>query len=289
MALGQRRQRSELSDNEISSIEQRHGAASFLSLKEVSVAAGLNTEQHVAFCLARSQLLMDFKEGVAGGPRRGLPQHIILHGQAGTGKSRVLSCLTTLCESWRQSESLMLMAPTGLAAANIGGQTVQSAVRFGPWSVRTGVGGNALPKRQEQELLTKWTPVRMVAIVEMSMVDTQLLHQIHARLQLVKGSTDDFGGINIVLSGDLTQLPPIVRQPLYMPFKKVRPGAVVEIDGHGLYLLFKKAVMLERNMRAAVDPDWTDVLSRMRLGVSMSADRAFLRGLSGFRERLQVG
>ena len=54
VALGQRRQRSELSDNELSSIEQRHGAAAFLSLEEVSVAAGLNTEQHVAFCLAGS-------------------------------------------------------------------------------------------------------------------------------------------------------------------------------------------------------------------------------------------
>ena len=154
--------------------------------------------------------------------------------------------------------------------------------------MRTGAGGNALPKRREQELLTKWAPVRIVAIDEMSMVDTQLLHQIHARLQLVKGSTDDFGGIHIVLSGDLTQLPPIVRQPLYMPSKKVRPGGVVENDGHCLYLLFKNVVMLERNMRAAVDPEWTDILSRMRLGVSTSADRAFLRGLSGSRERLQV-
>lgn len=289
-ALRKRHQLEDVPAPELAGILSRHEASSFLSLEDVSVSAGLNAEQHVSFCMAGEVLLKDFRDGVSGRERSSESLRMILHGEGGTGKSRVLSCLTTLCKSWQRSRALVLLAPTGIAAANIGGQTLHSATGLGSWQPKAGStkSGLGASKRKLDELIKKWASVRMVAIDESSMMDKELLNAVDRRLQLVKEDGHACGGLHVVLCGDFTQLPPVVGQPLYNAAKKTGVRGVAEQAGYDLYRSFCAVVVLTKNMRAAADPEWAGVLKRMRLGSGTRSDSAFLRGLVGTPERLQV-
>lgn len=128
-------------------------------------------------------------------------ENIFLTGEAGTGKS-------TLLQYFRQvtKKNVVVLAPTGVAALNVGGQTVHSFCGFGPDITLAKVkrGGSWSPKKR---LLAK---VDTIVIDEISMVRADLLDCVDKFLQLngTRGHIP-FGGIQMIFIGDLFQLPPV--------------------------------------------------------------------------------
>jgi hypothetical protein len=130
---------------------------------------------------------------------------VFLTGKAGTGK-------TTFLQSLRQTskKKLAIVAPTGVAAINAGGMTIHSffQLSFAPVIPGT-LGQDSFYSAEKRELLQT---LELLIIDEVSMVRPDTLDQIDLILRNVKGSPHPFGGVQLLLIGDLSQLSPINRE-----------------------------------------------------------------------------
>ena len=139
--------------------------------------------------------------------------NIFITGKAGTGKS-------TLLQYFRDHtiKNVVILAPTGVAAVNIKGQTIHSFFRFKPDITPEGV--SAIKIRRTQKAL--YQKVDTIIIDEISMVRADLLDCIDAFLRLHgKNRIAPFGGVQLVFIGDLYQLPPVVPRDEQDIFKNV--------------------------------------------------------------------
>lgn len=126
-------------------------------------------------------------------------EHLFITGKAGTGKS-------TLLDLFRRttSKNVVILAPTGIAALKVHGQTIHSFFKFPPRLI--------LPSD------IKYTPslkrivnkLEILILDEISMVRADILDGINRILQLHRNNSKPFGGIRLVAFGDIYQLPPIV-------------------------------------------------------------------------------
>ncbi|MBF0594389.1 MAG: AAA family ATPase [Candidatus Omnitrophica bacterium] len=127
---------------------------------------------------------------------------IFLTGRAGTGKS-------TLLQYFRSStaKNTAVLAPTGVAAVNIKGQTIHSFFNFRP-DITPATVCNIRLRRGQKEI---YRNLDAVIIDEVSMVRADLMDCIDAFLRLHARHADKpFGGVQMILIGDLYQLPPVV-------------------------------------------------------------------------------
>ena len=129
--------------------------------------------------------------------------HIFVTGRAGTGKSTLLEHL-----SWHTSKQLVVCAPTGVAALNVGGQTIHSLFRL-PIGV---IADHEID--QSAELRKLLNTIDTVVIDEVSMVNADLLDAIDRSLRQARQKPHDaFGGAQIVMFGDPYQLAPVPGDP----------------------------------------------------------------------------
>jgi ATP-dependent exoDNAse (exonuclease V) alpha subunit len=129
-------------------------------------------------------------------------KNVFVTGEAGTGKS-------TLLQYFRDhtSKKIAVLAPTGVSAINVRGQTVHSFFRFKP-DIRTdNVAGVRLRKDQRKV----YANLDVIVIDEISMLRADLLDCIDVFLRLHGPYKDlPFGGLQMIFFGDLYQLPPVV-------------------------------------------------------------------------------
>lgn len=126
-------------------------------------------------------------------------EHIFVTGRAGTGKSTLLNHL-----AWNTSKQLVICAPTGVAALNVGGQTIHSLFRL-PIGV---IADHEL--EQSRELQKLLNTIETVVIDEVSMVNADVLDAIDRSLRQARGKPlEPFGGVQLVLFGDPYQLAPV--------------------------------------------------------------------------------
>ncbi|WP_168625940.1 AAA family ATPase [Cryobacterium sp. BB307] len=129
----------------------------------------------------------------------GTRDHVFVTGRAGTGKSTLLNHL-----SWHTSKQLVIAAPTGVAALNVGGQTIHSLFRL-PIGV---IADHEL--EQSAELRKLLNTIDTLVIDEVSMVNADLLDAIDRSLRQARARRHEpFGGVQIVLFGDPYQLAPV--------------------------------------------------------------------------------
>ncbi|WP_206447863.1 ATP-dependent DNA helicase [Agrococcus sp. KRD186] len=126
-------------------------------------------------------------------------RHLFITGRAGTGKSTLLRHLTS--HSKRQ---IIVCAPTGVAALNVGGQTIHSLLKL-----PLGVIAEA-PLRQSAELKRMLGKLDLLVIDEISMVNADLMDAIDRSLRQARGvRSAPFGGVQVVMFGDPYQLAPV--------------------------------------------------------------------------------
>lgn len=124
--------------------------------------------------------------------------HVFVTGKAGTGKSTLLEYL-----NWHTDKTLVVCAPTGVAALNVGGQTIHSLFRL-PTGV---IADEAIDLNDAVKKLLN--ALDMVVIDEISMVNADLMDAIDRVLRQARLRDVPFGGVQLVLFGDPYQLPPI--------------------------------------------------------------------------------
>jgi ATP-dependent exoDNAse (exonuclease V) alpha subunit len=148
--------------------------------------------------------------------------HIFLTGKAGTGKTTFLKNLAS-----KTHKELVVVAPTGIAALNAGGVTIHSQfiIPFGTFLPDQNLPEdfNATENFYTQSTLARKHPLNsarkqvlrsidLLVIDEVSMLRADLLDAIDYRLKVAKGNFQQrFGGVQLLLIGDLFQLPPVVK------------------------------------------------------------------------------
>jgi hypothetical protein len=133
--------------------------------------------------------------------------HLFLTGKAGTGK-------TTFLHRVRKevSKRMVIVAPTGVAAINARGVTIHSQFQlpFGvltPDRIQRELSGRRLSRKKADVLRN----LDLLIIDEISMVRVDVLEAIGAVLSRYRRDDRPFGGVQLLLIGDLHQLPPVVR------------------------------------------------------------------------------
>ena len=129
---------------------------------------------------------------------------LFLTGKAGTGKTTILKDITR-----HTKKKHIVLAPTGVAAVNAGAMTIHSFFQFGIGAYIPGVVSPQSGFFMRKPKLDLIRNLDLLIIDEISMVRADLLDHIDAELRRIRRSYLPFGGVQIVMIGDLQQLPPI--------------------------------------------------------------------------------
>ncbi len=128
-------------------------------------------------------------------------KHLFITGKAGTGKSTLLNYFRKHTE-----RKHVVLAPTGVAAVNVEGETIHSF-----FSIAPGINPQqAREEGQERKKVDVFKKLEMIIIDEVSMVRADLLDSIDQFLRGARRNEIPFGGLQMILIGDLYQLPPVV-------------------------------------------------------------------------------
>lgn len=180
-------------------------------------------------------------------------------GRAGTGKS-------TLLKHFRETTSLIapVLAPTGVAALNVDGETIHRFFRFSP-------GITVKDARKKGSLAIEpgiYRNADLLIIDEISMVRADLIDCMDQFLRAIRKSASPFGGLRIVAIGDLYQLPPVIASVEREAFSQLYDSPY----------FFASRVM--RELLAAGEVSFVELETVYR-----QSDPAFIAFLNGVRDK----
>ena len=198
---------------------------------------------------------------------------MFIAGPGGTGKSWLIDALRNYFHTQNQDYRLRLASYTGVASRNIQGMTLHSALCLNKQNKRSA--------KAKMNLIAMWRKVNYLIIDEVSMIGCQLMLRIHETLCEAKENSNLFGGINIIFVGDFAQLPPVGDTRLYSRLEKERVGSQKgqkNVFGRLLWLSIDKVIILKEIVRQNIqkDPQFTQLLSRLRVGSCTDEDYDFL-------------
>ncbi|EOA57200.1 hypothetical protein HMPREF1214_02712 [Bacteroides sp. HPS0048] len=135
--------------------------------------------------------------------------HLFLTGKAGTGKTTFLRELKA-----KSPKRMVVVAPTGIAAINAGGVTIHSFFQlpFAPYVPDTKFMSAQTFHKFGKEKINIIRSMDLLVIDEVSMVRADLLDAIDAVLRQYRDRHKPFGGVQILMIGDLQQLAPVVKE-----------------------------------------------------------------------------
>ena len=190
--------------------------------------------------------------------------NVFLTGRAGSGKSTLLKYLRE-----KTKKKMATLGSTGIAAINVGGQTVHSFFGFGI-DITPDKAKNKSDFRRKS-LIEK---LERIFIDEVSMVRADLLDSVDAYLRANKNKNLPFGGVQMILMGDLYQLPPVVTERDKEWFYKIYDSPYF-FSAHSFKELNAKYIALEKVFRQK-EKDLIRILNDIRLGRSSAKDLEIL-------------
>ena len=138
-------------------------------------------------------------------------RNVYLTGRAGTGKTTFLNRLRNECP-----KRMVIVAPTGVAAINAGGVTIHSMFQlpFAPFFPESaGLQNNPLNAiRYRKQKVRMLKSIDLLVIDEISMVRADILDAVDLLLRRYRHSNQVFGGVQVLMIGDVHQLPPVVKE-----------------------------------------------------------------------------
>ena len=136
-------------------------------------------------------------------------KNVFITGSAGTGKTYLLDLYRQYLKERRVYPTIV--APTGIAASHLGGQTIHSFFALG---IREHIDEGYVEFLMDKKYLkTRFSKLKVLIIDEVSMVSPELFSSMDLILRGFKGTDAPFGGVQVVISGDFFQLPPISKEP----------------------------------------------------------------------------
>jgi ATP-dependent DNA helicase PIF1 len=194
------------------------------------------------------------------------PPVILLSGRAGTGKSVAIRWLASRFEG-----ACAIVAPTGLAAIQVGGQTIHSLFRLPPRAIQE--SDIKPPDGRSRDIFAH---LKVLIIDEVSMVRADLMDGIGTFLTRFgpKPGTP-FGGVKLVLVGDMLQLPPVIESKEERAWLQDRYGSEYFFSAACFRQHSWVPVELTRVFRQS-EQEFIEVLSRIRAGEEVAAAVAWM-------------
>ncbi len=186
---------------------------------------------------------------------------LFLTGKAGTGKTTFLRTLRETLD-----KRLVVLAPTGIAAINARGVTIHSFFQlpFGPY-----IPGSPQPEadhshrinRQKVKLIQS---LEVIIIDEISMVRADLMDRMDDALRRLRRDKRPFGGVQLLMIGDLQQLPPVVKEDEWALLEQAYDSPYF-FSAHALHHLPYVMIELNRVYRQT-DAHFLNLLNKIREG-----------------------
>lgn len=198
-----------------------------------------------------------------------LTQLTFVQGKAGSGKSAIIHYIRSRLTAIDKSDSICVVAPTGIAALNVNGSTIQSRFAFGRnATIASGFASSQFTQSFEQ--------VRFLIVDESSMVGLKLLSKLHTRcLDATNQPNLPFGGFFVFFFGDIRQLPPVIDQPMYRQIPiRGSVGTVEQLAGRTILNSFNEFVFLNTVYRQQGHRQQLirDILERVSIGQCTEED-----------------
>ncbi len=194
---------------------------------------------------------------------------VFITGRAGTGKS-------TLLQIFREESSLVcpVLAPTGVAALNVSGETIHRFFRFAPGITVKEARRRGLSRRDEPF----WRTLDALIIDEISMVRADIMDCMDSFLRAALGASQAFGGKRIIAFGDLAQLSPVVSRLEREAFAKVyaTPYFFSSRAVNELLITKKFCVQELETVYRQTDQTFIDILNAIRDRTTTPTDLARL-------------
>ena len=185
----------------------------------------LNKRQQYAYDIVLTWCRNKMKNMNSLKPEEVKPINLFITGGAGAGKSHLIKTIYhTVTKTFRHAPmnpelpTVLLMAPTGVAAINIDGTTINTALAI---PVLTGDNVPPMSDQKRTQMRLSLSELKLIVIDEISMVGNITLLHIHQRLKEIFGTSNSqmFVGISIIVVGDMYQLPPIHKRTVFDDFK----------------------------------------------------------------------
>ncbi|ORY44055.1 hypothetical protein BCR33DRAFT_766220 [Rhizoclosmatium globosum] len=242
------------------------------TVAEVSKKFNLNLKQHAVFATYGSYLVSRFIEPTSSET----PPRSIVAGGGGVGKTRIVNALMELARLYNRPTAIKKMAPSGIAASGIGGETMHRVGRFSQ-------GMQFLPEHHKQ-----WEAVELLVMDEAFMIGQDSFFKLNKAFNTVKQVSDEdnvyFGGLAVMLLGDVFQKRPVKDEYLFVPPTNVSQNAsdsqkeayYRKKKAYDVYMSFTSCYYLTESMRFVTDPLFGYHLSNARVGLYSTAFRAAL-------------
>jgi len=179
---------------------------------------------------------------------------ILITGKAGTGKSTLVNFI----RFFGNVPNTVVVAPTGVAALNVQGQTIHSFFRL-PLQI---IDEEALINQRRNKI---WAKIELVIIDEISMVRADLLDGIDMVLRKAQDPDIPFGGVKMIFVGDFFQLAPVApprEAEMLMKMGYAGPYAYHAKVFEQVYLEYIELKEVHRQTQ----PEFLEILSNIRLG-----------------------
>ncbi len=182
-------------------------------------------------------------------------QNLFITGKAGTGKSTLISLILE-----KSGKNCVVVAPTGIAALNVGGTTIHRFFRF-----PANITPEAVKRVYYPDAVKILNSLQVLIIDEISMVRADLLDCIDKSLRINKRRLKEpFGGVQIIFVGDMFQLPPVLKQT----------------EANLFYSLYKSPYFFDSNALANVHVNYLELKTIFR-----QADKNFISLLNAIRTK----
>ncbi|KIK13899.1 hypothetical protein PISMIDRAFT_17663 [Pisolithus microcarpus 441] len=234
----------------------------------------LNVDQHCAYDIVTWHL----NHTLTG--RSPPPLQMLLVGEGGTGKSKVIQTITQHFQARGARHLLLKAAYTRVAASLIDRKTTHT-IGMITWGDNKGVSA-----RTKARLQHFWREYKYLIIDEMSMIGKTFLAKLSCNIaigKMIEGTANtahSFRGLNVILCGDFHQFPPVAvgpSKPLYMPGKPQNDNPQAQL-GRTIYEEFQTVVVLTEQIRVT-DKVWQDFLRHLHMGRVQESHIGMLRQL----------
>ena len=235
----------------------------------------LNNEQRRAYYI----IIWHLNEMLAG--NNPPPLRMIIHGEGGTGKSKVLQTVTETFKSRGCEHMLVKAAYTGVAASLIEGKTTHVIGGISGTTSRFNTD-DPVSDETRAKLAKMWENRQYLAVDEMSMISKNFFALLARNVGIGRGDAEDrsFGGVSVIMLGDFHQFPPVarpLRDVLYYPLDFSCDTLTSQI-GRVIYEEFT-TVVVPKEQRRISDPVWHDFLQHLRRGTVNTEHLKMLRSL----------
>jgi len=200
-------------------------------------------------------------------------KNVFITGSAGTGKTYLLNLYTQYLKERRVYPTIV--APTGIAASHLGGQTIHSFFALG---IRESIDEGYVESLMEKKYLkTRFSKLKLLIIDEISMVSPALFSSMDLVLRGFKGLDAPFGGVQVVISGDFFQLPPVSKEPKDKRFAWQSPSwKALELQTCYLEEKFRqddnRLIEVLDDIRSGDISDKTNKALKARMDVNLSSE-----------------